>query len=213
MTAINANMSDSQTWAPLAEPEDVSPGLYTIGSENIELQGFHRVITSLFESPFNGRWCVRGVGGSTPASHLSGATLTRYYPDAPAGGGFGGVTVDNTVDEPAEVTSMVIPGATVAASEADLTNIVTILQRTVTLTDAGSSLLGSMPTSFSTRRQASTAGHGIRAVTLGCNSSLLEAPQPKSPATSPRSLMRVLAWQCSPSMPTTTTPTALSSLA
>lgn len=82
------------------------------------------------------RWVVsRGVGDSVNASHLSGATLTAAVqasvssdtltpPDPFADGtGGSGVTVDNQSDPPVEVTTLVVPGATIAGNEADLSGV------------------------------------------------------------------------------------------
>lgn len=63
------------------------PGYYYVDDEAIRLLvrrvGQHR-----------GKWIVdRGVAGTTAASHADNATLTRYYPEAPASGGGGSSSV------------------------------------------------------------------------------------------------------------------------
>jgi hypothetical protein len=60
----------------------------------------------------------RGFSTTAPATHTSGATVTPLL--LGAGGGSGGVTVDNTVDPPAEVTTIIALGATIAGAEATL---------------------------------------------------------------------------------------------
>lgn len=87
MSTINANMTSSVAWVPLADPVSLEPGSYTLDSENIEVGGLHLTNPALVYTPPNGRWISRAIGGSTAASHTSGATLTRYYPEAPSGGG------------------------------------------------------------------------------------------------------------------------------
>lgn len=59
----------------------------------------------------------RGIEGSTAASHDAGTALEAPIFGAGAGGG-GGVTVDNEVDPPAEVTTLVAPGVVVGAGSA-----------------------------------------------------------------------------------------------
>jgi len=77
----------------------------------------------------------RGVAGDV-TSHSQGATLTTL-PNPPLGGGSGsGVTVDNTVDPPAEIATLIAPGATIDGDEATLAAV-----------DVTTSLIG--PFSFS----------------------------------------------------------------
>jgi hypothetical protein len=122
MTAINANVSADQEWLPLSEDDSLSlvSGYYTIDSENVKVENGPHPASSVSNPipKYNGRRAQRGVGGSTAASHTSGATLTRYYPEAPGGTGSGGVTVDNTVDPPAAVTTLVAPAAIVSGDTA-----------------------------------------------------------------------------------------------
>ena len=111
MVAINANINASKDWLPLSEADALSlpAGYYTIDSEDVDVQGIHFTGTRT-TTKANGRWVKRGYAGSTAASHTSGATLTRYYPEAP--GGEGGVTVDNTVDAPFTASTIISAGAT-----------------------------------------------------------------------------------------------------
>jgi hypothetical protein len=88
VTAINANMTNAVNWLPLSKANALRlvPGWYTLDSENIEVGGVHFARPALpSSSQPNGRWAKRGRAGSIAASHTSGATLTRYYPDAPGG--------------------------------------------------------------------------------------------------------------------------------
>lgn len=98
MTTINANMTADQAWVPLANPNALEAGFYTIDDESIRVRSSqHRTTDTNPEAVFaaDGRWVERGVGGTTPAAHSSGATLTQYYPEAPAEGG-----IANPVTEP-----------------------------------------------------------------------------------------------------------------
>jgi hypothetical protein len=55
------------------------PAFYQLDSEVVKVVGVD------YREPT--RWAVlRGEAGTTAAAHSSGATLTRYYPDAPGGG-------------------------------------------------------------------------------------------------------------------------------
>jgi len=140
MTAINADVSADQEWLPLSDADSLSlaSGFYTIDSENVKIENGPHPASSVSNPipKYNGRRVQRGVGGSTAASHTSGATLTRYYPEAPGGTGSGGVTVDNTVDPPFAASTIVAPGATESAPDEATLSTVTIYQRTVTILDA-----------------------------------------------------------------------------
>lgn len=97
MATLNADVSADQEWLPLTEADSLSlpVGYYTIGSENVYVDTGPHPATSLSRAipQYNGRRARRSVNG-VAESHLSGATLTRYYPDsASTGGGAGGVTV------------------------------------------------------------------------------------------------------------------------
>ena len=88
MATIIANISASATTWPVSA--QVAPGWYTIDSENVQVTnsafGHSEFVDDFYAS------VERGVAGTTAVSHSSGATLTRYYPDAvSAGGGGGGV--------------------------------------------------------------------------------------------------------------------------
>lgn len=117
MATITANITSSAGLIPLSAPVDI--GFYSIDSENIYVTGMSRGAEGRDFTRLSAS-VDRAVGGSTAASHTSGATLTRYYPDAKAGTGGGGVTVDNEVDPPAEVTTIIAPGAVIAGDEATL---------------------------------------------------------------------------------------------
>ncbi|MBV9872489.1 MAG: hypothetical protein JO214_17895 [Frankiaceae bacterium] len=81
MTTLAADIDETQTLIPvdagLENERDVYPLFCTIDAESVRVVGRAIETTWLVE---------RGVAGTTPAAHSSGATLTRYYPDAPGGG-------------------------------------------------------------------------------------------------------------------------------
>lgn len=86
MSTINANMSDRQPWVP-CDPASVGSGFYTIDNENLYLRPEQHRTTDTDPravSSADGRWAERGIAGSDAATHTSGATLTPYYPAAPA---------------------------------------------------------------------------------------------------------------------------------
>jgi hypothetical protein len=61
----------------------------------------------------------RAEAGTTAASHANGSTLTPVYGAGTSGGG--GLTVDNQSDPPAEVTTLIAPGADLSTpGEAEL---------------------------------------------------------------------------------------------
>jgi hypothetical protein len=116
-------MTATQNWLPLTatEAEALASGFYTVDSENIRVRAeVHRTKDTNPDAvtAADGRFVERAVGGTSGASHSSGATLTRYYPAAAAAAG--GVTVDNQSDPPAEVTTLIAPGATISGDEATL---------------------------------------------------------------------------------------------
>lgn len=90
MTTLSANVTADDVELP-TDTADPEPGsLWTLGDEVIEVGGSASAGTDEFGRRLPGvgfgkkRWIVqRAVAGTTAASHLSGATLTRYYPDAP----------------------------------------------------------------------------------------------------------------------------------
>jgi hypothetical protein len=145
MTAINADVSADQAWLPLsqADAEALEGGTYTIDSESIEVGGPHLPDAKTTSIP-NGRWATRGFAGSTKATHTSGATLTRYYPEAPGGTGSGGVTVDNTVDPPFAASTVIAAGATESAP-GQATLPLALRQTTVELTDTQIKALPTTP--------------------------------------------------------------------
>jgi len=87
VTTLSANIDSSQTLLPISGPLTNGtfqyPLYYTVDDEAI------RVIGRAHEET----WLVdRAIAGTTAASHSSGATLTRYFPDAA-----GGVGTEQTV--------------------------------------------------------------------------------------------------------------------
>lgn len=126
MATITANITSSEGVIPTSA--EMESGHYTIDSENIYVYGTSRgqegrSFDRLFAS------VERGVGGSTAASHTSGATLTRYYPDAatsgPAGSGGNDVYVDLSdpsvyrfaSDESGEIMAIGGPGTVAVTAE------------------------------------------------------------------------------------------------
>jgi hypothetical protein len=92
VVAINANMDATQAWVPLsvADAQSLEAGFYELGDESIRVRWSEHATTdttSGVERAIDGRWVERGVGGTSAATHDSGATLTRYYPEAPGGEG------------------------------------------------------------------------------------------------------------------------------
>jgi hypothetical protein len=65
---------------------------------------------------------IRGAGGTTMATHSSGTTLTPLIPPSSAVGG-DGLILDNTVDPPTLITSLVAPGAVLTGDSADLSGL------------------------------------------------------------------------------------------
>jgi hypothetical protein len=92
MTTLAADITASQGWLPVADPEGLASGFYTIDDENVRVRDeLHRTSdddASLSGRPdmTDGRFVERAVAGTTAASHSSGATMTRYYPDAVSSG-------------------------------------------------------------------------------------------------------------------------------
>jgi hypothetical protein len=83
MTAINADMTSTQTYVPLTagNAAALASGTYVLGTEQVEVLDKLHYIGSHKASPrtANGRMCRRAVGGSTAATHSSGATLAAAY--------------------------------------------------------------------------------------------------------------------------------------
>jgi hypothetical protein len=103
MTMLTANVSATQTLLPVDGASqyfgDVG-GYYNLGSEAIKVVG--TTATS---------WLVeRGIAGTTAAVHSSGATLTRYYPDASTGGSSAGFVEPTTATPEAIVNSLIAAG-------------------------------------------------------------------------------------------------------
>lgn len=83
MATLTANVSPSTNPLPASGP--VPNGFYTIDDEAIYVHG-HGAPKPLLD-PTSDLNVTRGIAGTTAASHSSGATLTRYYPDAASGEG------------------------------------------------------------------------------------------------------------------------------
>lgn len=74
----------------------------------------------------------RGHLGTLEAAHDADTALVPFDIDS----GAGGVTVDNQVDDPTEVTTIIAPGASIMGAEATLATEQIILTRTTVLTNA-----------------------------------------------------------------------------
>lgn len=103
MVDISDDMTATQDWLPLEEADALAtePGFYQLDSEYLVVAGIHMTRPGRRPSAGNrpnGRACARGAEGSTAATHSSGATLTRYYPDAPGGGVANPLTEDLDAD-------------------------------------------------------------------------------------------------------------------
>lgn len=118
MATLSANIDATQTVIPVSGTAPTPGTFWTVGSESIQFLGTSRGQQGrAYQRAY---WSVdRGIAGTTAATHLSGATLTEYHPDANGGAG-GGVNVDNGVDAPAAVTTLVAPGAVIDGSSATL---------------------------------------------------------------------------------------------
>jgi len=94
LTATLATAIDADDTLITLEQE-VDIGFYAVDSENIQVTGMSRGADG---RDFERRTASvnRGVGGTTPASHLASATLSRYFPDARTGSGGAEVFVDLT---------------------------------------------------------------------------------------------------------------------
>ena len=100
--------------------EDITADFLTVESETVSVLAHFPAqyqMTDGSVSPARIR-VARGAGGTTAASHSDGTTITPLIP--PAGAGGGGLTVDNGTDPPAEVTTLIAPGAVIDGSEAML---------------------------------------------------------------------------------------------
>jgi hypothetical protein len=89
MPTLAADITPEQTYLPDPSGELVAGAHYTLDSETIRVtsdRAYERSDRGNGQLTDLGPIVARGVGGSTPAAHSSGATLTRYYPDAPGGG-------------------------------------------------------------------------------------------------------------------------------
>jgi hypothetical protein len=119
MATLSANINATQTVIPVSGAAPQTGSFLTVDSEAIKFLGTSRGPQG--RSFLRDYWSVdRGVAGTTAATHSNGATLTQYYPDAAGGVGGSGVNVDNGVDPPAAVTTLVAPGAVIAGDSATL---------------------------------------------------------------------------------------------
>jgi hypothetical protein len=75
---------------------------------------------------------VRGMGGTTAATHANGTALMPLIPPSSSAGG-AGLTLDNTVDPPTAITTLVAPGATISGDEGTLP--LSVVQTITTLTN------------------------------------------------------------------------------
>lgn len=121
MTALTANITDSQTLIPvdagLTNGTFQYPLYFTIGDEAIRVTGRVHETTWLVD---------RGVAGTTAASHSDDAALTRYYPDSAASTGgeqtirlLGPYTVnfdDPGIDDYAEVGEVIAAGTLIVSA-------------------------------------------------------------------------------------------------
>jgi hypothetical protein len=137
MATLSGNITATQRSIRVSDGAAVTPGLRVrVDDELIDFIRFepYPYINGVRQKGLDAtRWVVtRGVGDSVAASHLAGATLTAAVqasvssetlappdPFADAGGG-SGITIDNQDDPPAEVTTLIAPGATVAGGTATL---------------------------------------------------------------------------------------------
>lgn len=145
--SLVSDITATQTTFDVAGADPLTEGeLRTIDSEHVLIRTAVPATLAFGESARQRLTVYRGAVGSAKAAHSAAATLT-----ATVFGTGGGVTVDNQVDEPAEVTTLVVPGATISGDEADLSAI-SGLQTIRRLgpyrvnfddTDAGVSIIGS----------------------------------------------------------------------
>jgi hypothetical protein len=104
MTALAADMSSTADLITVTGGSGFDRGaFFTIDDEVIQFEGYERNQTYGRElwTVNEAHWYVqRGLAGTTAASHLSGAILTRYYPDAPGGDaiGAGSTTLSGPVE-------------------------------------------------------------------------------------------------------------------
>lgn len=135
MTQLAAAVdADDEVWTLDALP----PSPYVqVGDELIEIRSrYPSRIYQPTQQPLPPKIRVRrGTAGTTAASHNNGSTLTPIYGAGTSGGG---LIVDNQSDPPAEVTTLIVPGATITGDEATLPGAteVQILSRTTELTNA-----------------------------------------------------------------------------
>lgn len=86
MATLSANINATQTVIPVSGAAPATDTYWTVGTENVRFLGTSRGPQG--RSFLRSYWSVdRGIAGTTKATHLSGATLTQYYPDAASSGG------------------------------------------------------------------------------------------------------------------------------
>lgn len=117
MATLTANVSSSATTWPISAALADTTKFLLVDDELVAV--ITRATRDSQRDPFELECEVlRGVAG-TQAAHSSGATLTEYA-TLPLSAGGGGVTVDNQDDPPAEVTTIIAPGATIEGDTATL---------------------------------------------------------------------------------------------
>jgi hypothetical protein len=131
---LASGISASDRYCTVNQPPTQPPGsYYRIGDEVVQHIGYVTT-TPIWTPNFTQLYIARGQLGTTAASHLSGAALTYVRPEflsatadtdpgpfeTGGGAGGGGVTVDNTVDPPTPIATLVAPGAEIMGDEARL---------------------------------------------------------------------------------------------
>lgn len=107
-TTVDVNGTDALSNGDLYAIEDEQ--VYIVGAKTGDIQ------------PGQTAWqrlnVQRGQLGTTEVAHAAGVALVIV--ETPLGAGGGAITVDNTVDPPAEVTTLIASGAVIAGDEATL---------------------------------------------------------------------------------------------
>jgi hypothetical protein len=130
---LAAGISASDRYCTVNQPPTQPPGsYYRIGDEVVQHIGF-ATPTPIWSQTFLQLYIARGQLGTIATSHLSAAALTYVRPEflsataetdpgpfETGGVGAGGVTVDNTVDPPTPIATLVAPGAEIVGDEARL---------------------------------------------------------------------------------------------
>jgi hypothetical protein len=131
---LAAGISASDRYCTVNQPPTQPPGsYYRIGDEVVQHIGYVTT-TPIWTPNFTQLYIARAQLGTSAASHLSGVALTYVraeflsataetdpgpFETGGVGGG-SGVTVDNTVDPPTPVATLVAPGAEIVGDEARL---------------------------------------------------------------------------------------------